>query len=533
MGLTHGGGGEKESSCPSDLAAAPALRSGLASWIVRTLPSPVDPFLYGGTGTVNESARNVTQLLVRPYIDGGLASAGVREVADAWSAEWGRSYHSGGDLVFLDHRNLNDAQHRGLLPEIAQRIGKIRNPDALFVAEGLNLELGNLEVTVHSPDGSNIEKRYPLLYASRRNGVDAIVATPYQKWRSRGQSNRLPNRHATRNLDFLRQWDPCDPADPLVQILPIAELHGAELGRVDASILPFLPTWTEVGEFLAHRSAQRLGIEGELAAQNLSTFKGRLEEFHKRCIENTTDTNPSSLLKMDKRWIQVYNTRPETGHWERGEGQFDSIDGRLMFTIDEIDLLKQKDRPDQFDFLLPQFSSGHPWVVEQVKRGYGSKRFRNICKLLPDNGVVEFSVRFADLLDDEDWELLRSRPELCLERLDLNPGVYSLADLLDGTDIPKIAAAGLRAANPNDLEPFLSDGHLYWSTHRAYYREWEESLLRYVTPLPRPAQVLCPRLPGPLLRNVAASVECQIIPAEGCSKLQLLALRQISRFRSG
>ena len=52
----------------------------------------------------------------------------------------------------------------------------------------------------------------------------------------------------------------------------------------------------------------------------------------------TRQTEASSLLKLKDRWIQVYNTRPDSGHWERGEGQFDSIDGRIMFTLDEISL---------------------------------------------------------------------------------------------------------------------------------------------------------------------------------------------------
>ena len=89
----------------------------------------------------------------------------------------------------------------------------------------------------------------------------------------------------------------------------------------------------------------------------------------------TRSTEASTLLKQPDRWIQVYNARPDSGHWERGEGQFDSIDGRLMFTIDEIYFLDAIQRPTIFEFWLPQLVSVHPWILEQQLRGFTTVHF--------------------------------------------------------------------------------------------------------------------------------------------------------------
>ena len=353
---------------------------------------------------------------ITSFFDGG-EPIGWAPTIDALRSTWARHYSPAGEVRFSLPLNLKQAADRKLLPARLRSIAEVRNPDFFFFETTHGVELGGLETTVHSPDGSNVEKRYPYIWVSQRQGVDGIIACPLLKTRPGGQVNRLPFRHLARNLKLLARWQPADAASPLCQILPVRELHGQDdLALVPKSIRGLIPGWKDLGALFAHRlaSATLGGVLAEAARAELGRIHQTLLTLSQACQAGTSDTEPSTLIQQPGRWIQVYNARPDSGHWERGEGQFDSIDGRLMFTLDGLD--SQRPRP-KFEFWLPQIVSAHPWIREQIRNGHGSKRLRNILVVL----APYCTTRFADALTAADWDLLQRNPTLLLERLDWPP----------------------------------------------------------------------------------------------------------------
>ena len=253
-----------------------------------------------------------------------------------------------------------------------------------------------------------------------------------------GQVNRLPNRHCHRNLEFLGEWKPQDKKCGAVrQILPIRELQD---GDAAPGISELLIEWKDIGAFFAHcTAAMLLSSDKQEVGQKLQqAFHARLHKLATACMNVTTLVEASSLLKLNNRWIQVYNTRPDSGHWERGEGQFDSIDGRLMFTLDEISFLKGKDNIPRLEFWLPQLSSGHPWIKEQENRNFKSKRLKNILVVLKE----ECPTKFADELTSDDWKLLQAHPELVLERLDWKGARMRVSALVPANKRADVARVG-------------------------------------------------------------------------------------------
>jgi len=391
------------------------------------------------------------------------------------------------------------------------------------------VELGGVEITDHSPDGSNADKRYPYLWASRQHLLDAFIVCPYQKTRTQGASNRLPFRHARRNRQFAERWDPVEQSSHLLQILPITDLQ-QELGSVPNSIATRMWSFEKIGEFFALRVAQHTlsGAETGRANARLAELRQELLELVAACEENTNHTDPTSLFIDQDRWVQVYNSRPDSGHWERGEGQFDSIDGRLMFTLDGIDFLDEEAQPQELQFWLPQMVRAHPWLEEQRQRGYGSKRFRNITQTLADH----LSVKYADELADEDWEILEANPSLTLERLDWAPAIFSFQELLHDRTVPTVARKGLRAVSADligEIESCLRREALFFSAHRATRRGWRDSLVGGVNRLPSGSTLLVPRIPSGLLAALHVPAGVTLVPAEGVTKTELLSLRQLHR----
>jgi hypothetical protein len=471
------------------------------------------------------------------YTDGRNPPDAWRAITRAWTQTWTRQYQALGDLKFSHFVDLKDPVGAASLPPRSLAAARIRNPDLMFLVDGgaaapAPIELGGIEITTHAPDGSNIEKRYPFLWAARRSGLSAIVATPYQKHRAERQVNRLPYRSARRNLEFASRWDPTDEDSPLVQILPLHSLQD-QRGGIAPAIRSLLWSWTSIGSLLAHRLARRVADDGPqrtAASRALGLMREQLLELHRACMKATTETPPSTLLIQPDRVIQTYNARPESGHWERGEGQFDSIDGRLMVTIDDLELFEPELAVRPFEFWLPQLASGHPWVAEQRARGYGSKRLRNILVTLSDR----VTTRFADELRDEDWALLRQHPKLCLERDDRwSPGLYRVVDAVDPGVRQRVAAHGLSSPSPavtTEIDRLLNDPSLFYASFRGYRADWVHALSAALDSLPPESRVLIPRLPRGMLANVATSAV--LVAAEDCTKLDLMMLRQLHRFRA-
>lgn len=470
----------------------------------------------------------MTQIEVLSYLDGSNEPEGFREVIAAFEKTWLSKYGAAGTLRFPSPVNVKQAEERHSLPPDLRRIAGIRNPDFFFYVPRFNAELGGVEITGHSPDGSNVEKRYPFLWASRRGGTDAFIASYYLKKRPGGQINRLPYRHAHRNSVFVEQWIPGASGRPLCQIVPIKELHLEDLDLVPARIRALMLGWADLGDFFAHSLAAR-ALDGRVAAggrEALVTFKNRLAALAEACKANTTDTDASTLIKDGARWVQVYNTRPDSGHWERGEGQFDSIDGRLMFTIDEIENLTS--RPERFEFWLPQMVSTHPWVDEQRTRGFTSKRLRNIIVVLQEHCVT----KFADQLTAADWTLLHRNSRLLLERLDWRSEVYRVADLVAPGDASEVARAGIArapAAVHKALEQLLRTKNLYFSAHRPYEPDFDKRLRVELARLPSGSTVLVPRIPRKMLAGATASTAATVFAAEDMTKDHLMMLRQLHR----
>src|SRR5262249_40746839 len=94
----------------------------------------------------------------------GFEPVGLQEIILGWQSTWEQTYTSEAQLIFLPQRNLKQAELRRTLPPVLEYVERIRNPDVYFVEETQGVELGGVEITDHSPDGSNIEKRYPFLW---------------------------------------------------------------------------------------------------------------------------------------------------------------------------------------------------------------------------------------------------------------------------------------------------------------------------------------------------------------------------------
>jgi hypothetical protein len=473
---------------------------------------------------------------VTTFTDGGNVPDAWDEIVAAWQHVWDADYGQLGSLAFEESVDLKSSAGAAKLPNRSRKAAEVRNPDLLFVVDGLSggsaqLELGGVEITAHAPDGSNIEKRYPFLWAARRAGLSAIVATPYQKQRANNQINRLPYRSARRNLELALRWTAADPESGLIQILPLRSLQDQRTGVVPA-VECLLWTWADLGALLAHRLAVRAGPDAEtiaFAGERLTIARARLIDLHKACMTATTETSASSLLIEADRVIQTYNARPESGHWERGEGQFDSIDGRLMVTLDDLELFEPRLADLPFQFWLPQIARGHPWIAEQRARGYGSKRLHNILVTLA--GLV--NTRFADELSPSDWALLRANPRLCLEREDhWKSGLYRVIDATRPDARHRLASHGIAKAPLSvraAIESLLNDANLFYASFRGYDLDWERRLAASLLDLPSTSRVLVPRLPRSLVDGI--SCQAKVVAAEECSKTDLMMLRQLHRFR--
>src|SRR5688572_10272440 len=96
------------------------------------------------------------------FIDGDNEPVGLSEVLAGFQNEWTRSYRQAGGVVDVheEHTNVNVPQAN--LPPALGALAAVRNPDVFLYEATGQVELGAIEITVHSPDGSNIEKRYPL-----------------------------------------------------------------------------------------------------------------------------------------------------------------------------------------------------------------------------------------------------------------------------------------------------------------------------------------------------------------------------------
>lgn len=461
---------------------------------------------------------------IRVFVDGDESNF-LHEIEQEWQSRWVAAYSNIGSLAFDNPINVKELSGLSKLPQKIQEAFLIRNPDIFFVASigGREIVLGGVEITVHSPDGSNVEKRYPFIWSGRQFGFSAFIVCPYMKVRPNGAVNRLPNRPSCRNLDFIAEWRAQGSSEIAIQqILPIQELqenyHEARnfLGQD-------LLTWGDLSAYFCDLLALKLGVT--YAEPEISRFVGKMEKLALACKAVTRFTNPSSFLGIGNRWIQTYNTRPDSGHWERGEGQFDSIDGRLMFTLDEASLNKSDHK---LEFWMPQLSKKHPWVVEQISRDHGSKRLRNIVKTL--SGDIE--VKFSDDLTDDDIDILQANPGLTSERLDWSSGLYNINALLGDAQPDVVAKAGLKSPSltvTNAISNLLSDRSFYLSTHRLYEANWESNFQQAVQGISPNSTILVPRIPRTQLKEFVTPYGVTAVFAEECTKTQLMALRQLHR----
>lgn len=445
--------------------------------------------------------------------------------------EWSLHYERYIGLKIGDPVNLKNAANRVNLPDGLVRIERIRNPDIFFYETSMGIELGGIEITTHSPDGSNIEKRYPFLWAAPESKTNAFVVTPYLKRRPSGQINRFPRRHAERNQQFIAKWEPKNPCSYLRQYVPLHEIHMGDLALVPDHLREHLLRWSDLGMIFAHLlAASALNEDGKrLAIRHLSQWKQRLTALAQLFVENAVrKTEASTLIKFPDRWIQVYNSRPDSGHWERGEGQFDSIDGRVMFTLDELSIHYPEKKRPSLELWLPQMVRNHAWITEQKTRGYESKRLRNLLVELAD----KCTTKFADELTKDDWAVLQENSRLMLERLDWKPETFHVSSLIMAEEVGKIARAGITHASQtirNSIEIMLRDETLYYCAVRGYTPNWEALIEEQIGDLPVGAKVLVPRLGEKMLEKVKCPEYITLVSGDACSKEQLMMLRQLHR----
>lgn len=465
------------------------------------------------------------QLNITTYHDGENAPADLESIKTAWLVEWKKHYEQVATLKFDRHVNVKNTSASSNFPPLLKKITAIRNPDVYFVEESFKIELGGVEITDHSPDGSNVEKRYPFLWAAKKYGVSGFIVSPYAKERFSGSVNKLPYRHATLNKHHLQNWRPLVDVNGLIhQILP---LKGMQLGSLRGmqNVYNVLPDWVDIGAFFAHTLAIKVftGDTRLRGQQNLEEFRTKLRSLVDACLSATQHTEPRALIPSDERWIQVYNARPDTGHWERGEGQFDSIDGRLMFSLDYIETLAVDARPQKLEFWLPQMTSKHPWIIEQATGQ--SKRWRNITKVLNQY----YTIKFSDDLSKEDWELLQRNQGALLERQDWPSNVYHVASLVSPEERNGVAVARLekKQGQASEILKLLNNDKIYFSTHRPYSVDWQNSLRQAIESLNPGAVLLIPRIPKKLLANFPETPTITLVAAEKCTKLHLLMLRQL------
>lgn len=465
------------------------------------------------------------QIRVQIFVD-GYESDFLDEIKHQWQARWAANYSKLGLLAFDDPINVKERSGLSKLPPRIQEAFLIRNPDIFFVASvvGTEIVLGGIEITVHSPDGSNVEKRYPFIWSGRQFGFSAFIVCPYMKVRPNGSINRLPNRHSCRNLDFIAEWKEKQfSGAEIQQILPLKELQ-EDYSQAVKFIGQELFTWSDLSSYFCDLLALKCGSTG--ADPKISIFVEKMKTLALACKSVTRFTSPSTFLEIGNRWIQIYNTRPDSGHWERGEGQFDSIDGRLMFTLDGAALNKSTHK---LEFWMPQLSRKHPWIVEQIERDHGSKRLRNIVKILNQ----DMAVKFSDDLTTDDIKILQSNPGLTLERLDWNTGFYNLNALIGNAEPAVVAKAGLKspsAAVTNEISALLSNKLIYLSTHRIYEENWQSLLQQGLEALPPNSTLLVPRIPRAQLKDFVSPKHVNFVFAEECTKTQLMALRQLHRY---
>ncbi|WP_419210339.1 hypothetical protein ABRP32_01090 [Providencia manganoxydans] len=443
-----------------------------------------------------------------------------------WLERWKHDYSFLGEIKFNTPVNVKTRHGFFMLTPMLRQAFEIRNPDLFFVANinGNAVPLGGIEITAHSPDGSNVEKRYPFLWAGRKYGFSAFIVSPYMKSRANGQTNKLPNRHSERNIDFLQEWDRKKSLiAPLQQILPIKELQD-NYSSITSLLGQDLPNLTSLAEYFCNFLAEN--IKDNSSSTKIPTFVDKMYKLATACKRVTRYTPPSSFIEQGNRWIQIYNTRPDSGHWERGEGQFDSIDGRLMFTLDEAEI---KGLTKSLEFWMPQLSKKHAWIIEQAERDHGSKRLRNIVKVLSQY----MTVKFSDDLSFDDITLLQSNPRLTLERLDWPSGIFSIIDLLNGEKPTKVARTGLKSPNEytiTEIHKILESTNTYISTHRIYVPDWNLSFVKDILSIPDGSTIIAPRIPKSQIHIWPNNFgQRSVVFAEECTKYQLMAIRQLHR----
>jgi hypothetical protein len=191
-----------------------------------------------------------------------------------------------------------------------------------------------VERTTHSPDGSNIEKRYPLTYICRKKNVSSLTVVPLYKQRIQGQTNRIPSRFADfffqESMNFLKTPDRSRwPAllIPYKNYTPNKDLIiGGRVLNIDT--LTFSDDW--ISEFISNRIVLQID-PGEKTARSRITKQLLKIQNVMQTIVKAGKIVKARTVNEDDGLIVVANLLPETGWWDRGTGQFDSIDGRFFF----------------------------------------------------------------------------------------------------------------------------------------------------------------------------------------------------------
>ena len=227
------------------------------------------------------------------WIDGESLSGLARALQNHMARAWRRHEPEAPPLTFTGARNLKSSRDLEHASPTLQAVAWIRNPDVFFELVDPRVDLGGVEITSHSPDGSNADKRYPYLWASRQHELDAFVVCPYRKTRTQGANNQLPFRHAHRNRAFVESWNAADTRSYLTQILPLTDLQSG-IEQLPRSISSAMWNSAKLGEFFALRIAQRT-LADQAPINRLTELRVSLLRLIEACEANTRYTAPSTV----------------------------------------------------------------------------------------------------------------------------------------------------------------------------------------------------------------------------------------------
>lgn len=143
------------------------------------------------------------------------------------------------------------------------------------------------------------------------------------------------------------------------------------------------------------------------------------------------DVPARTVLENDDVYV-VADLLPETGWYDRGTGQFDSIDGRFLFHLDRA---RRKREGAKGILLLPQLGSRFVWIREILEGNGGARRsirfnsfIENAAKVLYQEDLTRNNY---ETMVNNRMRFYRKPVPVTLENIRTITSRYSDEDLID------------------------------------------------------------------------------------------------------